>query len=220
MNKILYCLIIVALSVSCTKETNLLEDNRCSSLVIDNPATQLLSDQKLDTIKYLFNKNHLRTTSLQFFNYQESRGYQNILFKYIVAYQFVNGLKVFTDYRGFEFGKNDSLVFMDGDTILSLNLPKKPRLSLFQVRAIFSNAINTDGYKLYSSMQDSCMNMEFGYYDLNAGTGNIIHKYTTAWKINPKNREYPYAFIDDLNVRLIYYDNGIRTLWENKATQR
>lgn len=209
MNKIFYCLLIVALAVSCKKGAYIVEDKRCSELIVDDQTINLLPVKEIDTIHYLFTKNHINIPGLLPKSYIYSMGY-----RYIGAYQFVNGLKVFTNHWSFEFGKNDSLIFMHGDTILSLDLPKMPRLSIAQVRSIFINAINADGFIIYASLQDSCMNMQFGYYDLKAGAYNNVHKYTTAWKINPNNRDYPYAFIDDLNERLIYYDNGIRT-WEN-----
>jgi hypothetical protein len=103
-------------------------------------------------------------------------------------------------------------MFVKGDTVLNLNLPDKPKLSLSQVRAIFINSIKSDGMNYNNtSIQDSCINMEFGYYDLYSGSGNHNQEYTTAWKVNPDKRDYPYAYIDDLNERLIYYDNGVRT---------
>ena len=59
------------------------------------------------------------------------------------------------------------------------------------------------------------MKAEFGYYDLNSGTGNIIENIIKGWKVTLKNSvepfEYPLAYYQDNNGTLIYYDNGIRT---------
>jgi hypothetical protein len=208
--KILTIGLLILVILSCRKSDNLPEDNRCTNLVIDNPDIQLLPDQEIDTIKYLFSTNYISYSGLQFWNFIESRGYNNVLFRNIGAYQFVNGLKVFTDYWGFEFGENNVLVNMFGDTIRNLSLPSKPILLQSQVRGIFINEIKKDGfYKNNLAIQDSCIEMEFGYYDLNSGSGNQSGNYTTAWKVYPKNQNYPNAYIDDLRGKLIYYDNGI-----------
>jgi hypothetical protein len=208
MGKI-YLSLIILIIFSCKKSDNLQEDNRCAYLVTDNPDIQLLPSQEMDTIKYLFDKNQMSYTGLQFWHYSESRGYNNVLFRYIGAYQYVNGLKVFTDYWGFEFGENDSLTYVDGDTISNLSLPNKPKLLCSQVRWIFIYEISNDELYKHYAIQDSCVEMEFGYYDLHSGSGNQIKKYTTAWKVYPKNRDFPYAYIDDLRGELIYYENGI-----------
>jgi hypothetical protein len=207
-----YLSLIILIILSCKKSDNLPEDNRCTNLVIDNPDIQLLPDQEIDSIKYLFNKNQISYTGLQFWNFTDSRGYNNVLFRYIGAYQFVNGLKVFTGYLGFEFGENDSFIYKGGDTIPNLSLPNKPRLLNSQVRGIFINEIKNDGfYKNNFEIQDNCIEMEFGYYDLHSGSGNQTKDYTTAWKVYPKNGNYPNAYIDDMRGELIYYDNGIET---------
>ena len=55
------------------------------------------------------------------------------------------------------------------------------------------------------------MSAEFGYYDLNAGSGNTTENLVKAWKITLKNQAYPLAYYEDDDGKLIYYDNGIRT---------
>jgi hypothetical protein len=207
-----YLSLILLIILSCKKSDNLPEDNRCTNLVIDNPNIQLLPGKEIDTIKYLFNKNHLSYTGLQFWYFGEDSGNNNILHRNIGAYQFVNGLKVFTDYWGFEFGENDLLTSMGGDTILNLRLPSKPKLLQSQVRQIFITALINDGfYKNNSEVQDSCLDMEFGYYDLNSVGSYLPEKLTTAWKVYPHSQEFPYAYVDDLHEKLIYYTNGIES---------
>ncbi len=202
-----FFMLMIVIVFSCKKSENIPEDNRCANLIIDNLNVQLLSNQEIDSIKYVFDKNHLGYENLQFWHYAEDLG-----FKYIGAYQFVNDLKVFSDYWGFEFDKNDSLINQGGDSITNFNLTDKPKLSLAQVRWIFIEAVNNDGwYKNNNEIQDSCLNMEFGYYDINSGSGNQLKNYTTAWYVKPSKKDYPFAYIDDLRGQLITYGNGIFT---------
>ena len=207
MKKLALLFFISIVFFSCKKNENIPEDNRCSNLVIDDLNVQLLADQEIDSIKYVFNKNRLGFENLQFWHYAEDLG-----FKYVGAYQFVNNLKVFSDYWGFEFGKNDSLLYQGGDSITNFYLTDKPKLSLAQVRWIFIEAVNNDGwYKNNNEIQDTCINMEFGYYDLNSGSSFQPKNYTTAWYVKPNKRDYPFAYIDDLRGQLIDYENGIFT---------
>lgn len=208
MKKIIFLLgIMIIIFYSCKKSENLPEDNRCANLIIDDLNVQLLSNQEMDSLKYVFNKNHLGYENLQFWHYAEDLG-----FKYVGAYQFANNLKVFSDYWGFEFDKNDSLINQSGDSITNFNLTTKPKLSLAQVRWIFIKAVNNDvWYKNDTEIQDSCINMEFGYYNLNSGSSFQPKNYTTAWYVKSSRKDYPYAYIDDLKGQLITYGNDIFT---------
>ena len=151
-----YVILLILSIFSCKKSENIPEDNRCSTIVIDDLNVQLLSDQEMDSIKYVFDKNHLGYENLQFWLYKEDLG-----FKYIGAYQFVNNLKVFTDYWGFEFDKKDSLINQGGDSITNFHLTDKPRLNPAQVRWIFIRAINNDGwYKNDTEIQDNSISMQ------------------------------------------------------------
>jgi hypothetical protein len=62
----------------------------------------------------------------------------------------------------------------------------------------------------YYISNDSCFDIEFGYYDLNAGISFANQNITKAWKIKPLNKDYPFAFINDSTSEIIYYDNGVR----------
>jgi hypothetical protein len=200
------CIIFwIIIFFACKKDEIVPGDYRCTNLITDSRNVQLLPDKSMDSIRYFFNKNNLGYDNLQFWRYFEDSGY-----KYAGAYQFVNNLKVFTDYWVFEFNRNDSLTYLSGDTISNFNLTDKPRLSPAQVRYIYIQAIKSDDwYKNDTEIQDSCINLEFGYYNLNSGTGNHISNYTTAWLAYPHNGDYPMGYIDDLRGRLITYSNGI-----------
>jgi hypothetical protein len=204
-----YLSLIILIVLSCKKNNYQPEDNGCSNLVIENLKANLLPQQETDTIMYLFTKNQMSLTGLQFYGYSFSRGYNNVLFRYVNAYQFINGLRIFTDFSNFAFGVNDSLTYKVGDTVTNLDLPDKPKLLKSQVRWIFINEIKKNDYQYSLEVQANCVEMEFGYYDLNAGSGNQIKSYTTAWKVYPKDNNYPYAYIDDRTGNLIYFDNGI-----------
>jgi hypothetical protein len=68
-----------------------------------------------------------------------------------------------------------------------------------------------DKQGLNSTYRDSCVTAQFGYYDLNAGTGNESTKLTKAWRVGLKNNVYPIAIFRYDNGQLIAFDSGIRT---------
>jgi Zn-dependent metalloprotease len=198
-----FIIILIVIAYSCEKKSNEL-DNGCTYLVHYNPAVQLVSKQDLDSIKYLLDKFKVNYENLQFFQYSD------IGFKYIRSYQYVNNLKLFTDGMSFSLNKTDSVFTISGDRVTSIDLTNKPEMSLNKVRKIFFKEIGNDEIIRNSGLMiDSCINIEFGYYNLN--THNILKPkdYITAWKVNPQDNEYPQAYINDLNGNVLDYFNGI-----------
>jgi hypothetical protein len=207
----LVLLVIIAVGLfSCEKTTIIPEDSRCINLIVDNQNELLLNVQQLDTIKSLFERNNLNYSNLQFFKI-DSTPYG----KYAEAYQYVNNLKLFTDEMIYHFDLNSSLTFMsDSQRVTTINLINVPRLTTGQVRYLFMKELEKDHfYTNTSNSADSieikCINVEFGYYDLNAGTSFQPKKYTIAWRVHPSYQEFPYAYINDRTGNIIYYFDGI-----------
>jgi hypothetical protein len=204
-------IIMMFLIFSCKKTSVIPDDRRCTNLIVNNQNAPLLGALQLDTIKYLFENNHLNYSNLQFYSYV-SDSYGII----VRANQYVNHLKVFTDDITYAFNLNYAVEIIDSQRVVTkINLTNVPRLSASQIRWVFVKRLKEDDfYKNQSSNVDSmieygCINSEFGYYDLNAGVSFQPKKYTTAWRINPGNYEYPIAFVDDRTGNLITYDDGI-----------
>jgi hypothetical protein len=181
-------------------------ENGCTFLVHDNPVVQLVSNQDMDTIKYLLDKNKINYANLQFFQYSD------IGFRLIRSYQYVNNLKLFTDECSFDINNSDSILGITDDRVTNINLTNKQELSPNKVREIFFKEIENDAvYKNNLLTIDSCVDIEFGYYNLNLHNILIPKDYTTAWKVNPHNQEFPYAYINDLNGKVLDYFNGLYT---------
>jgi len=199
-----FFIILIFIAFSCKKKNEM--ENGCTFLVHDNPAIQLLSNQDMDTIKYLLDKNKIDYADLQFFQYSD------IGFRLIRSYQYVNNLKLFTDECSFDINNSDSILGITDDRVTNIDLTNKQELSPNKVREIFFKEIGNDAvYKNNLLTIDSCVDIEFGYYNLNLHNILIPKDYTTAWKVNPHNREFPYAYINDLNSNVLDYSNGIYT---------
>lgn len=63
--------------------------------------------------------------------------------------------------------------------------------------------------EVYNGFRDSCLVARFGYYNLNAGTGNETPAIVKAWAVRPKNTEYPLVIFRDDNRQKIIYFSGI-----------
>ena len=201
--KKMYFIILILIVLSC-KKNDIGVDNGCTILVSNNADIQLVSDSVLNRITYLLNKNRIDYTDLQFYSYITNGN------TYIACHQYVNNLKIFTDYLIFDFNKHDSLVYSnDSDRVTNLNFTNIPKLSSSRVRYIFRKEFEKDPWYGNSNLIDSCVDLEFGYYDLNASISYKPKDFTTAWRVTLHNRDFPFAYINDLIGDLIYLWNGI-----------
>jgi len=179
----------------------------CVKTIKDSPTTNVLSKSEMDVIKSLFNNNHLNYKELRFTRLQKDElGHHHVR-----CYQFINNLKVFTSDLIFHFDKNNRYYFLSGDLISAIDLNTKPSMNQDLIVEKFINALQDNIYiGDKEKIINGCFNVEFGYYDLNAGIGYADAKFTKAWLIKPRNQDYPFAYINDKNSEVIYYDNGIR----------
>jgi len=213
-------LILSIIVLACSKndwEKNPYLDTRCTKQNIDNINNQLLPVEVNDTIKYLFAKNNLDDTNLQFYEYNKL--YDKRL--EVGCHQYVNNLIVFIYNLGFFFNENDSLVFNSGRVIIDINISNKPKYSLSYVRGIFVSELRKDKFSYYSDslktiIENGCIEVKLGYFDLNIG--NEGSKFTRAWLARPEGKDYPSVWVDDITGELIWYTNGF-IINKNKANR-
>jgi len=194
-------IIIVAISfcfciVSCEKKY-------CVKVIKDSPKTTILSKSEINTIKSLFDANGVDYSNYLFskINKPDELGYQRV-----ECYQFVNDLKVLSDYVVFRF-RYGILIFVSKNLAGTIDLDTKPLMNSNDVAKKFVDAMKQDQDCTNKDIR-GCFDLEFGYYDLNAG-GYTTQNFIKAWKITPRKKEYPFAYINDSNSEIIYYFNGI-----------
>lgn len=133
--------------------------------------------------------------------------------KTVRADEYTNGLRIFTGQVVFGF-KNDILNFSSGNLTKGSFLNTTSQLTLNELRKFFINDIEQFDHQ-GNQYQDSCLNAEFGYFNLNRGAGNEQEILVKAWRITTKNSvypsEYPQAFYNDNDGQLLRYDNGLKS---------
>ncbi|WP_206984594.1 hypothetical protein [Hymenobacter telluris] len=168
------------------------------------------------TINSLFVRNRLDSRNLRYVRYvRESvqtffSPYASFDSQVVTVEEYTNGLRIFTAQLIFAF-KNGSFNFQNGQLSSGTSLNTTPTLSAGQVGELFQAAITEFDAGRLKDVQRQCVSAEFGYYNLNAGISNAPEKLVKAWRVSPKNQEYPFAYYQDEAAQLIYYDNGIRT---------
>jgi hypothetical protein len=203
---------------ACTKQ-QLAEDSGCIERLIipENEhsinmadiasANALFLNNNIDNSKYRYNSYIHDSTQTYFSPYAK---FDN---KVVMVDEYTNGLKIFTGQLVFTF-KNEVFNFKGGYPTNGTTLNATPMLTIGQLRKLFLNHIEQFDHKGIQ-YKDSCFTAEFGYYNLNAGTSYAPENLIKAWSLTLKNRNYPsnypVAFYQDTDGKLIYYDNGIRT---------
>jgi len=216
------CLAVITMFSGCG---NGYENYYCANTIENSPANTDLSKSEMDVVKYLFKRNKLNYNKYQFTRFQKDElGYHHIR-----CFQFVNGLMVFTSDVIFHFDQNDNYYYLSGDLINTINLNTRQSMIQDEVAEMFINIVKHDEIYLeyleflveiakvdktvevirIEDIIEGCFDFEFGYYDLNAGSSYTYEKYTKAWKIKSSKYDYPFAYINDNNSEIIYYNNGI-----------
>ena len=204
------CLVVFATLVcsSCQKSEQIPGDNGCITQIKRENYNINAADSL--TAVHLFQQNKLPYSNLAFVRILLNDTIGTHVYQHIFATQIINGLEVMSGDAGYHFldGVYQSTL---GTVYNTVNLDNHPHLSLSQVRALYmSEAIDKQG--LNPNYRDSCVRAQFGYYDLNVGTGNESTNMAKAWRVELKSSAYPIAVFRDDNGTLIAYDNGIRTL--------
>jgi len=200
MKKIVFLSFLILLS-SCEKS------NYCSEIIKGKPNNHLINDSDLQTVKSLFELNNLSLNNFLVYRLlKDDMGY-----KHVKCYQYVNNLKVFTDEVIFHFDAQNHYYVLSGELISGINIKTSPSLSKNDVIKIFLKNVEKDSHNNpnLEQIKDGCFLCELGYYDLNAGISYASQNFRRAWKINPEDSEFPVAFINDSDKSLIYYFSGI-----------
>ncbi|MEI7502234.1 MAG: hypothetical protein WCJ61_03035 [Paludibacter sp.] len=192
--------------ISC--EQNKTEDLYCVNKIQGSNTTISLPQNQIDSIKYMFDYNHLDYSQYQFFSFQLDELGQH----HVRCYQFKNDLKLFTNDLIFHFDDKNKYYYLSGELIDKISLDINSTMNNNSVVTKFIYALDQDKefYGDKEIIKKNCFDIEFGYYDLNAGYSSASKNFIKVWKIKPTNNEYPYAYINDMNSNVIAYDNGIR----------
>ena len=202
-SKTIIILISLCLGIlSC--EQNKTENLYCVNAIQNSSTSVILTKSELDAIKSLFDYNHLDYNKYQFIYLQNDE----LGHHHVGCNQFVNNLRILTDFLIFHFDQDDNYYFLSGDIINKIDLNTKALMIYDSVVEKFLYLVEQNGDK--EDVINNCFDLEFGYFDLNAGIGYSEENFTKAWKIKPTNKDYPYAYINDGNSETISYDNGIR----------
>ena len=201
---------------SCSKSNNiniLEKGNGCiGKLTIPVTSHGTLSDSDYTLINLLFITNGIRNSRYRYTRtYRDSVQVYNGIYDYrnVHIIQYTNGLPIFIESLNYEF-KNGIFDSYAGRITGGTHLNSTPILTLGQLRKLFIDDIELFDHS-GSQFKDSCINAEFGYFNLNDGTGNSSENLVKAWHLKPKFSYWPEAYYRDIEGQRIYYSNGIVT---------
>jgi hypothetical protein len=136
------------------------------------------------------------------------------VYQYVYAVQYFKGLPILSSDFGYEF-KEGVFQKVTGVKYNNINLDTHSTLSLSRIRSVFIDQLRKyQGNNVAVAFKDSCLEAQFGYYDLNA---RAIEPHNTnfvkAWLVRPKNKLYPWpeVLLRDDNGAVIVYYGGITT---------
>jgi hypothetical protein len=139
------------------------------------------------------------------------------IYQHVIAYEESKGLPIFNSGIGYHF-RNEVFSTTIGRRYGTLSLNTTATAPLPQIRKIFIDAFKKDGYTIDNHVNESsCLNAEFGYYNLTPDTPDQPH-FAKVWKVTFMNYDYPVAYIQDDNRKLLSYFNGLLT--QNKTNKK
>lgn len=206
--------------VACTKsDTPLQEDSGCIERVIIPVTAHSINKSDASTVNNLFSTNGIDNSKFRYFQYVHDT-FQSLYPPYtkydeqvVRTDQYTNDLRIFTDDLVYVFW-NNSFHSSSGNLTNGTSLNTLPQLTLKQIRKLFLDDIEEFG-KASNKFKDSCFKAEFGYFNINLGVSYTQEVLVKAWRVTLKNdvypSEYPVAYYQDDDGKLISYDDGIRT---------
>ena len=217
-NFLVAVLVLAPLLLACSKADTppaLPTDQGCSEISIISVTEHSLSSSEVATANSLFARNNLDARNYRYVRYLRESvqtyypPYASFDSQLVGVEEYTSGLPIFTGQSNFHF-KNGVFDFRSGHPSSGTHLNTVPTLNAGQLRSRFRATVTQFDPSLPMTWLQ-CVSAEFGYYDLNAGTGNATENLVKAWKVTLKNLAYPFAYYEDNDGKLIYYDNGIRT---------
>jgi hypothetical protein len=198
--------LIILTFLACKK--SLEEDNGCvQKLVIPVSSQGTLSTSDYNLINTLFTTNGINRSNLRpIRTYRDSMSTYNGTydFRNVHVLEYTKDLPIFTGTLNFSF-KNGIFESYAGRLLTGITPDITPSLSLGQLRKLFIDDIELFNHK-GNQFKDSCVNAEFGYFNLNSGTGNNTENIVKAWHLTPRHIAYPEAYYQDNGQRIYYFD--------------
>jgi len=199
MTAIAACFAVVSMMCSCKTKTG--KNDYCVKVIQNSP--NVLPENEMIVIKSLFNSNRMDAAKYQFYQLDTDE----LGFKHVRGYQYVNNLKVFSEALIFHFNQNDSCYSVSGVLIQSTGLDAKPSLNQDKAVEVFIKKIAQEKASMVDiNILKGCFEVEFGY----VGLDDSKEKFAKVWKVKPADKDFPYAYIQDDNAEIFYYDNGVR----------
>ena len=162
-----------------------------------------ISSAELVQVKQLFEKNKLDIHGLQFawFQTDDESQPQAIYEIHVAAKEFYTDLPIFFVGIIHRFNKQSGILeSVSGQRITNLNISTIPRVSIYEAAK-------------KSGVRSVFLKGELGVYSIDQKTsGDLNHdfKYVLAWKITPRNSEFPIAFVDATTGKVLsYLEDGI-----------
>lgn len=203
----------ILLIASCRKPAGSLPDDPgCTNRIYIPVSAHDLNPADLNTVNAVFNANHIDHRDYRFYQYVHDT-FQTLYPPYtaydqklVKADQYTNGLHIFNEQINYVFF-DDQLHIVAGSRTKGTRLDTQPHLTLSQLRGLFLQEISKHADN--AMFTDTCVNAEFGYYNLNGSGADTLEHLIKAWHITPLHTRYPEAYYQDDNGSLIYYFNGI-----------
>jgi hypothetical protein len=204
--------------LSCSKDgpakLPIQEDAGCIERIFIRVNDHGIANADVLTINKLFQDSKIDNSQFRYYQYLHDSvqtyfpPYAKFDNKIVKVDQYTNGLRIFRGQMSFLF-KNNVYEFTVSEPTKGTDLNTKPRLTTGQLRYLFLGHIEEFDHAgdLY---KDSCFKAEFGYFNVNAGIGYAPEKLVKAWRVLPKNANYPLACYQDDDGKFLGYDNGIR----------
>ena len=176
----------------------------------NSPVNSILPESEMKVIKSLFDSNRMSYANYQFYQLNTD----DLGFTHVRCYQFVNNLKVFSEELIFHFNKNNEHYLTSGNIINSIGLDTNPSLNRDKAAEIFIRRTEQEKAPTVDpAILKGSFDIEFGY----TGLDDSSAKFAKAWKVKPAGKAYPFAYINDDNSEIIFYDNGVRTSKPNSG---
>jgi len=216
MKKLMLIFLLLG-TIACDKEDENEYANmnlNCIEKVTTSAWVSTLTSNDRQRIDLLFTNNGIVVNHFEPYEFiPDSLGYSHIK-----GFQYVNSLRVFTNNLIYHFNKEDQYYSLSGDLINEVYINSEAKSSLSSMENSYGKALAADSFltnELVRNLVNECFTAELGYYNLNAGRGYAPENFVLAWLVKPVNKEYPFAYINDNNQEVIYYDNGLRFMQGN-----
>jgi hypothetical protein len=207
--------------MACQKESQqedaglLPEDPGCIQRLVVPVIAHSLNSADLTVVTQLFAQNNINIQSFRFYKYEHDSlqtafpPFAKLDRKIVRVDQYANGLRILTGEMVYNFS-NDVLLVKGNNLNTGIPLDTVSAVRLSQLRGLFLKHSQAFVRWGVADFKDSCLVAEFGYFDLNAGSGNPTEVFVKAWRVSPKANGFPVGYYKD-DGRLIYYFDGIQT---------